>query len=162
MGEHCSLTYLGHALAGLNELDAAAEAYEQAYKLLQDLEESSQAIAIDIQAGRAWVAGGQGHTEQAMAVIDEILAWIEANGIAGIEKPLGVYLTIYKVLISSSQRTAADQERARAVLAAAYQLLQEQAASIGDKNLRHTFLNNVKINREIIKFWEQEQGPPLS
>jgi tetratricopeptide (TPR) repeat protein len=157
-GEQYSLTYLGHALAGLNDLAGAAEAYDKALCLFQDLEETSR--TIDVSAGKAYVAMQQDRPDQALAVIAEILDWIDVHGIAGIDKPLWVYLTIYNILMSSSEDTPADLDRAKAVLAAACNILKEQAACIEDENLRHTFLNTVKINRDIIKFWDQMAPPP--
>jgi len=67
-----SLTYLGHALADLGELEAAAEAYGEAMHLRRELGQHS--LAIDDLAGLARVATAQGDLERALEQGEEILA----------------------------------------------------------------------------------------
>ena len=148
-GEGYSLTYRGHALAGLGELDAAAQAYDEAMHLRHEL--GQHALAIDALAGLARVSLTLGDAERAREQVDEILAWIETNGPEGIEYPLQVALTCYRVL------RATEDSRAEDVLNAAHRLLQEQADKIDDEALRRSFLENVATHREIIGEWEGRQ-----
>jgi hypothetical protein len=84
---------------------------------------------------------------------DEILAWIQANGSAGIEYPLQVYLTCYHVLNATSEHTPTTLERADSLLSRAHTELMARAADIGDEALRIKFLQNVKTHQEILALW---------
>jgi len=157
-GEGYSLTYLGHALADLGQLKAASDAYEEAMCLRRELGQAC--LAIDDLAGLARVALAQGDAAQALARTTEILAWIEINGSNGIEYPLQVHLTCYRVLCATAHGDAHKIERARATLSQAHAGLLEQAADIGDPLLCRKFLENVRTNREIVAAWEAQNPPP--
>lgn len=152
-GQGYSLTYLGHALANLGDLKAAAQAYDQAMCLRREL--GQQGLAMDDLAGLAHTCLIQGDSGQALKLAGEILAWIEANGPEGIEYPLRVYLTCYRILCATARGGDADTERARAILSTAHETLMHQAASISDRTLRRKFMQNVKANREIVAAWEE-------
>ncbi len=147
-GEGYSLTYLGHALVGLGEWQAAAAAYEEALRLRREL--GQYGLLIDDWAGLAHVALAQGQAEQALGRMEDILAWIDANGLEGIEYPLQVYLTCYRILKGTADEDPVALERARVVLSTAHSALMERADGIRDEALRRKFLENVKSNREII------------
>ena len=153
-GQGYSLTYLGHALADLGELEAAAEAYAEAMGLRRELGQHS--LAIDDLAGLTRVAMAQGDVERALEQVEEILAWIEANGPEGIEYPLQVYLTGFRVLSTSAGEDTSAIERAHSILSTAHKSLLEQAASISDRALRRKFMENVRANREIVAAWEAQ------
>ena len=157
-GEGYSLTYLGHALEGMGELETAAEAYERAMHLRRELGQHS--LSIDDLAGLARVATAQSDSEQALEYVEEILTWIETNGSEGIEYPLQVYLTCYHILRAAAQRDTPATERAHAILSRAHTTLLEQAAGISDSVLRRKFLENVKVNREIMAAWEAKETAP--
>ena len=150
-----SLTYLGHALVGLSKFQAATEAYDKALRLRREMNQAG--LAIEILAGQALVAMEQGDIEQALTKIDEILAWIEANGIIGLANLLWIYWTSYKVLHTAAQSLPDYVKRAEAVLITAHSILQERSASLKDEALRDKFLNNVKIHREIITTWNHSE-----
>jgi tetratricopeptide (TPR) repeat protein len=154
-GEGYSLTYLGHALADLGELEAAAGAYGEAMRLRRELGQHS--LAIDDLAGLARISLAQGDAAQALGQVEEILAWMEANGPEGIEYPLQVYLTCYRVLRAEARGDTAAIERAHAILSTAHATLLEQAAHISDRALRRKFVENVKANREIVALWEARE-----
>ena len=154
-GQGYSLTYLGHALADLGELEAAAQTYTQAAELRRELGQES--LAIDALAGQARVKLALGDMDTATTVVQEILSWIEANGTEGIEYPLQVYLTCYQVLNAdaATQKPLVPNAalRAEAALSAAYAALQSRAIGINDPELQHSFLTNVRTNREIATAW---------
>ena len=154
-GEGYSLTYLGHALAGLGELEAAAEAYSKAMRLRREL--GQHGLTMDDLAGLARVALALGDSERALEQMEEILAWIEANGSEGIEYPLQVYFTCYRVLRAAAEGAPAAKERAHTLLSNAHAALMERAAGISDETLRRKFLKNVKTNREILTAWEARE-----
>ena len=153
-GESYSLTYLGHAQAGLGQLEAAAIAYDKALRLRHEMGQPRP--AVDALAGLAHVALEQGDLESALTHVEEILAWIETNGTAGIDNPFRVYLTAYRILDVTAQGNPAVIERAQAILDAAHTTLQERATRLSNKIQRHKFLENVKIHREIVAAWEEE------
>jgi len=153
-GEGYSLTYLGHALAELGELQAAARAYREALHLRREMGQSS--LAIDDLAGLARIAMAQGDPQQALEHVREIMAWIETNGSEGIEYPLQVYMTCYRILDATGGNVPATR-RCHAILSKAHTALLEQASEIGDPTLRHKFLENVKANREIMAAWQMQE-----
>jgi class 3 adenylate cyclase/tetratricopeptide (TPR) repeat protein len=152
-GQGYSLTYLGHALIGLGDLGAATTAYEEAVSVRRELGQYS--LLTDDWAGLAHIALAQGRTQQALEYVEDILAWIDANGLEGVEYPIQVYLICYRVLLATAQGDPAALERANVVLAAAHTALMERANSIRDETLRLKFLENVQANRELIAKWEQ-------
>jgi hypothetical protein len=81
----------------------------------------------------------QNRLVSALKSVEEILEWLETNGVAGIEHPLEVYLMCYWVLQANQQDPRTDD-----ILRTGYQLLQERAANIRDEALRHSFLENVE------------------
>lgn len=151
-GQGYSLTYLGHALVDLGELKDAAKVYEEAVRLRREMGQYS--LLIDDWAGLARVALAQGRADVALEHVEDILSWIEVNGLDGIEYPLQVYLTCYRVLQATSLEDPAATQRAQDILSAAHTALMERATSIRDEALRLKFLENVKTHREIIAAWE--------
>ena len=120
----------------------AAEAYEQALHLRRELGQAPR--AIDDLAGLVRVARQRGDVEGALARTDEILAWIEAQGVGGIEYPLRVYLACVDALDAAGQAA-----RAAEVLAAAAAFLQERARRISDESTRQSFLEKIPVHRQL-------------
>ncbi|MGD8397660.1 MAG: tetratricopeptide repeat protein, partial [Anaerolineae bacterium] len=89
-------TNLGHALAGLERLADAADAYERALQLRRELGEDNR--AIESLAGLANVSLAQGDAPSARRQVEEILAHLEQGSLDGADEPLQVYLTCYRVL----------------------------------------------------------------
>ena len=151
--EGYTLTYLGHALTDLKQYHLAKDAYQNALELRREL--GADKALIDDLAGLASVELQQGHLSQALLRVEEILAWINSNGVEGIEYPVKVYLACYQVLHALTDDESA-QERAKRILVAAYELLQKQATNIKDEQLREKFLQNVSANREIQVIWQAQ------
>jgi tetratricopeptide (TPR) repeat protein len=82
------------------------------------------------------------YTEKAIAILDEC-------GSEGPEFPQRDYLIGYRVL-----RAAGQQEQAAAALQCAYDLVVARAAKIATPALRESFLNQVPINREIAREYQ--------
>ena len=142
-----TLTYLGHTYADSGQLQLATEAYEKAIQIRRKL--GQEKLVMDDLAGLARVEMRKENNKLAYRYVEEILAWIKANGYEGIEYPLEVYLTCYQVL-----QATADDTRAEAILSTAHDLLQEQANAIKDEQSRHKFLTNISFHREIRTAWE--------
>ena len=142
LGQGYSLTSLALALEGLDELAAAAVAHQQALQIRRQI--GQEAAAIDNLAGLASVALKQDRPQEALRYAAEALAWIEANGVDGIEYPLRVYLACADVLQANGQT-----ERGRHILATAHDLLEEQAARIRDQAVQQAFRQNVPLHRRL-------------
>jgi hypothetical protein len=112
---------------------------------------------MDDLAGLARVAMAQGQRDRALALIKDVLSWVEANGSGGIEYPLQVYLTCYRILLSTADGDASAMGRARAILSTAHADLLEQADRVRDPALRRSFLEGVAANREILAEWEAQE-----
>jgi tetratricopeptide (TPR) repeat protein len=153
-GESYSLTHLGHAQAGLGQLETAATTYDRALRLRREMGQSG--LAIDVLAGLAHVAlEGESDLDSALTYVEEILAWLETNDIAGLDNPCQVYLTAYRVLKATAQGNPTVIEQAQAVVDAAHTILQERAAWLSDEAQRRKFLENVKTHRDVVAAWEE-------
>jgi predicted ATPase len=135
-----TLTFLGHALAGLGRLDEAADAYRQALSLRREMD--SQTYTMESLAGLARVALAQEEAGDALNHVKEILVYLETHpGLEGTIEPIRVYLTCYQVL------RANEDPRAEEVLERGHHLLQEIARKIDDEALRRSYLENVTAHR---------------
>jgi len=146
MVEGDALTFLGHALGGLGQRDAATEAYRQAYMLLTELGEAH--MALDPLAGLARMTLEEGDTRQALRDVDKILRELDALPLDGSEEFLRIHLTCWQVLHTLHDR------RARDVIATAHRALRRRAAKIGDPEVQRVFLEDIRLHREIVQAFE--------
>ena len=102
-------------------------------------------MAIEPLVGLARIHLAQGDLSQAHDQVREILSHLETRSLDGTQEPFQVYLTCYRVLRANHESAATD------VLNDAYGLLQERAAKISDKEIRHSFLESVAAHSEIIR-----------
>jgi tetratricopeptide (TPR) repeat protein len=130
------LIHLGDALLDSNDLSGAGDAFSQALELLR----SSGAVheVVKPLAGLARVALARDEPAGALVHVEELLPYL-----GSVDDPYGVYLTCYHVL------RANEDARGEQILATAYNLLQENAAMLTDSESRKSFLENVRVNREI-------------
>lgn len=147
--EAYALNHRGYVLAALGRLAEAQAAFEQACAGWKAV--GHQALAIEARSGLAHVVFQRGNLVQAQAVVDEILSFLAENTLEGTDEPFRVYLTCYKTL------KANQDPRAFSLLKTAYETLQEQAMKITDQALRTSFLNDVAVNRELIKVWQEAE-----
>ena len=104
-------------------------------------------------AGLARVALTENDVTQAQAHVAEILAYLGGGGnLDNDSEPFWIYLTCHQVL------RAGGDPHAAAILATAHQMLQDQAAGIPDEAQRHSFLENVAENREIVAEFRRNQS----
>jgi predicted ATPase len=130
-----------HACHALGRLIDAAQAFQQALEIRQEI--GDHALAIESWAGLARVALDQGDSDQALAHVERILAYLQENTLDGTDEPFRIYLSCHQVL------GAHNDPRAAEILRQAQYLLQERADRIRDEEMRHTFLNNVRVHRDI-------------
>jgi tetratricopeptide (TPR) repeat protein len=145
-------TLLGHVLAGLGHLAEAQEVYRESRSLLRDLDQYHLSIAP--LSGLAHVALASGRPVQALAYAEEVLSYLDAHpALDAIGELFRQYLTCYHVLRGN------EDPRATEVLSQAYRVLQEWADKIEDEDLRRSFLENVAVNREIVReFAKRDRG----
>jgi tetratricopeptide (TPR) repeat protein len=136
-----SLTYLGHALAGLQRWAEARQAYQHALTLRRELKQTQR--TMEPLAGLAHVALAQGEAAPARAYADEILQFVEAHSLESLDDPFHTSLRCYRVL------QTVNDPRAQTILRTAYQLLQVRAAQLDDETMRQSFLENVAAHREL-------------
>lgn len=140
-------TLLGHAYTALGAYDRAKDEYEIAEAKRASLIRSRW--FLDTLAGQARLALLLGEPVEALSYIEKILIDIESGSLDGTLEPYRIYLTCYQVL-------RANQDlRAEGILTESYNLIQERAKNISDESLRNSFLENVAVNREIIKEYEK-------
>jgi len=151
-GEAFSLTYLGLALEGLEEWSEAEEAYRQALSLRREI--GQEAMAMENVAGLARVALARNNLSAAQQHVAEIRRWLSESGIEGIEDPLRVYHTAYRVLEAAGQT-----DEARTLLAEAHSLLMQKAEKIDDPRWRKSFLHE-PLHRDILNAWEANHVSP--
>ncbi len=140
-----SFHHRGHALAALNDLAGAAQAYEQAFQMRSEIGESMH--AIESLAGSAQVALSSGDLVSALGAARKIYAHLETKGYIGMVEPFWVHWVCFQIL------QAGQDEQAATILAKAYQLLHQRAAQITDEALRRSFLTNIRAHRSILSIY---------
>jgi hypothetical protein len=110
---------------------------------------SQQHLTIEPLAGQARIKMMQGKTNEAQVLIEEILSFLDNHTIDGLDEPMQVYLTCFQVLRANRDSRAGD------LINTAYKILKERADEIKDEEMRHSYLDNVAVNREIIDAWEK-------
>jgi tetratricopeptide (TPR) repeat protein len=137
------LTHLGRALAGLGRMDEAAASFREAAAVHREM--AHPHLSVEALAGLAEVVLTQGDGEQARALVDKVLAYLQDSSQAGPGDPTWLYLSCYRVLHAGGDPRAAE------LLAAAQRLLLEKATTIADEDLRRSFLENVPAHREVVR-----------
>lgn len=157
--ESYSLTYLGHALAGLGKLDEAATAYKQALRLRHKLEQYH--LTIDILVGLADIAIAQGQKENALAYIEQILALPHQTEMTGTNNLAWVHLKVYNILTVLSQVNPNFTQHAQGILQKAHENLQQQVKNFQNGQQKRNFLENVQWHHDIMSIWQKEIEPSL-
>jgi predicted ATPase len=150
-GEGYTLTHLGYALVELGDWAGAEQALEQALALRREAQAGG--LVLDTLAGLALLAMARGDAGRAAPYASEMLAGLEANGPAGVEYPVQVYLACYRALAATG---AAEAGR---VLEAGHALVLERAGRLEDEPaLRERFMRAVPFNAALEAEWRQARG----
>jgi class 3 adenylate cyclase/tetratricopeptide (TPR) repeat protein len=149
-----ALDGLGWARLGLGQIKDARAFFQQAVATWQALGESHH--LVHSQSGLARVALAQGEPLRAVALVDEILDFLNAHSLAGSGEPFSVHLTCVQVL------QAVQDSRAAVVLEQAFAKLQEQAARISDDAMRRAFLHDVPDHRQLADAYQKLQALALN
>jgi tetratricopeptide (TPR) repeat protein len=148
--ERLALRLLGHALLGLGQVAAAADAYRQAADLgaVLGVQHLRGETATDL--ARAVLA--QGDAVQAAALVGVVVSELKTTTLAGLEEPALAYLTCYQVLC------AAGDARADGVLAAGHAFLETHAAQFVAAERRSQFLHSLPAHRALLAAWRARWG----
>lgn len=137
-----ALTLIGDIRWAMEQLDAAATAYQQALAIRRALGEDH--LAIETVAGLAGVQQALGRTTSAQQAIDEIVAYLQHDPtVAGTLSPLRIYWIAYQFLKEH------DPARAANILQAAHDLLATWAAQFTTPQ-RERYLQNIAVHRKIL------------
>lgn len=124
---------VGHILLALAQWDEAYQAYEQALAVWATMQHPNRFEAV---AGRAVAALALGEADEAAQLVDEVLAFVGAEGVMGIVEPIFLYLNLERVLTGLGR-----YDEACSVLQQAQAWVQMIAARISDEAIREVFLN---------------------
>lgn len=145
--EAWALTSLGKTYFELGKLRKSANAFKEAIDLRQAMEQNN--LVCEPYAGLARISLQTGDLSAALMYVDRIIDYLDQDGsLEGTEEPIRIYLTCFQVL------RKADDPRAKKIIEAGYQLLQDRAAGIDKENLRNIFYENIPQNRELLNEWQ--------
>ncbi|MEM7119326.1 MAG: tetratricopeptide repeat protein [Chloroflexota bacterium] len=142
-------THLGLLLANLEEIEEARLLLYDALAYRDDIHDEQS--AIDTRAALAWLDMAEGDADFALERVQEIVAWLDEHGWAGVELPLQVYWQCYTILKLNGETAAND------LLRTAYELLQARAQRIKNESLRTRYLNDVPHHRQLMRAWQAVQ-----
>ncbi len=141
-GEGFLLNALGQVQLAEGEIENAQTTFHDALKVWETLE--PLAYALDAHAGLAEIALRRDDLANAQAHVEKILAYLDTHPAQrGAPSALNGSLTAFRVL------ERANDPRARPVLQSAHEALQARAGKISDETQRRSFLENVRVNREL-------------
>lgn len=92
----------------------------------------------------ATIALARGDLSLADTCIRHVLNFVDSHGVRGVEHPVQLYLTAYRVLSSNCQ-----PDQAQTVLAAGKKYLFSQLSRIDDPVLKYTYLHGVPENKAL-------------
>lgn len=147
-----ALSINGHAYTALGEFEKASENFAAACQLAEALETPS--LQADALAGLARLALINGHVSQAAALAGQIRAILKNIPLRGLLMPYRVHLIVFQALQAAGNDAAAAE-----VLDQAHAALQKEAAAIGDRLLRRSFLENVSDHCQIMAAWNAAYPP---
>jgi len=143
---------LGQDYYALGEWEEAYEAYVQAIALQTEL--GQRIWAIEAQSGLAATQLALNLRAEALAQVEEILAYLAPEALDSAREPMLIYWNCYQVLAALSDPRAVD------LLRSANQQLNAQAATLTDAAWQHSFLHNVDAHRLLRQEYARiEQSP---
>jgi tetratricopeptide (TPR) repeat protein len=120
-------------------LNEAELTFEEAVALNGD----TPHLRLTTQAKQALVYLAQGKREESLALADKVWRAIEPSAGKGLPFPINTTYECYSIF------QAGDDNRAKAALQMAADILKHTAAEIDDPEMRTSFLNNVPVNRQL-------------
>ena len=135
--------HLGFILEAQQDYSGAAEQYNHSLEMQKKggtLNENVKPLA-----GLARVDLAQGNPARALEYVEKILPYLK-----NAESPYREFQTCYQVMEANSD------PRATQYLEEGYHLLMEHASMIPDEESRHSFLENVRDNSEMVALWQEK------
>lgn len=136
----------GHILRELGDLDQSLSFYQEALHLVQGTS-LPDCYSKQAETGMVSIALAQGDLTHIQSPLNEILTYLETHSLSTIDESFWIYLTCYQTL------QAINDTRSHTTLERAYTALQNITEQIGDEALKASFLQNVRVNREIVEVW---------
>ncbi len=99
----------------------------------------------------------QGDPEEARRHLDAVLEGLARKGYGGDAPEQEIWWATYRIW-----QGLGEEEKARRSLERAYHLVQEQASFVSDPANRRTLLQQIPVNREIVRGWERLCGTDRS
>jgi tetratricopeptide (TPR) repeat protein len=128
------------------------QAISRANVALAERREEQRLLTADDLATLAAAHLACSNQDQAQNCARQALTILDECGGQGPEFPLRDYFLCYQVLSATGQ-----EEEASAALAAVYNLVMARAEKITDSVLRQSFLEKVRVNREIAEEYEKKE-----
>ncbi len=152
VAEALALMRQGDSECMQRQWSAAEESLTRALSLTQELKTP---FAQDVTEVLARVVLAQGRSEEALQLLQPLLAAVAAGGsFAGAAEPLKIELTCHRVL------SACGDPRAEAWLERAHSRLMQQADTLDDPALRESFVKNIPAHRDIAALWQRRLRMP--
>jgi predicted ATPase/DNA-binding SARP family transcriptional activator len=137
-----ALMLLGYLFA---DLGCWGEARDTFARSLQHWHAIGQQVSVaESQVGLAYATWRLGDHEEALALLDPLMSYLECAKLDGAKERFRVWLMGYQIL------TASEDDRAGPVLRRAHDVLQAQAERMDDAGLRCSFLEKVAVNRQLL------------
>ncbi len=143
LGQGYSLTAFGKIQEGLGAYQEAILAHQEASVIRKEL--GQEANAIDNVSELAHISLQKNDVQDALLFTGEVIDWIDAHGIDGVEYPLRVLVHCAEVLLATGNVTKAEE-----LLVSSKNILQEQAGRISDDDLRQSYLHDVPLHQRIL------------
>lgn len=140
---------LGNVLFVEKKYPESIEAYQNSLEIHKALGEEKERISAKAKLSGAYLQTVE--VNLAQAAVDEILDALEKQGSQGFEQPAEIFLACYRVLKYK------DDPRAEKILEKGYLLLNECASKFDDELSRHSFLEIVPSNRELLEVWKESR-----
>lgn len=155
--EAYALHHIALVHSELREHEEAKHYFEEAQKIIEEIQVKDLAIENLSHLGTALL--GLGKSAEALAHSQRAIGLLESSG--GCELPQAMYFNHFQVLWANKQI-----QKANTYLRKAHEKVMRQAEHIKDKALRKSFLENVRVNQEILAEYgnpkrNPHSGPPL-
>ena len=148
--EYYAWLHLGYVWLEQGALELAAQAFHRSIDGWVTLNRTP--LVMEATAGQAMTFLRQGRLVQAHRAVETVLSILRDNGLVGVDEPVEIYLTCYRVL------DACDDARSQDVLGQAYDHLQGKASLIPDAARHAQFLEQVPVNRQVMACYLAEQA----
>ncbi len=137
-----ALTYYSWALLDSGQPREAKARLQETLRIESNLQQEALLIEDAIHLGR--VALALNDLSLASACARRTLGYMDKAGLQGIEHPVMVYLTCYRILQANEMF-----EQAEKILRKGQEYIAAQSAQIDDPELRQAYLNNIPENKEV-------------